>query len=406
MGNVCAKVLKKINLKLFISVLIFYSCNQNDKSDSQNNLITKIHVDPQKPITIKLDDFIEEIRIVPLQTTESSILGEIYGVKKVDNNFYINVPGRIYVFNDNGNFKKTIGKPGKGPRELLAVTNFYVYPEKNLIEIYDSRLGQNIWYNLEGYYIGSIAHGFNHGYDFMKSNEGGYFFYRGFSSEKTGELIYVSNLENEKHTDLLPFNKTLSKYLHFGDLVNFVSNRHGSYFTRSFNDTIYSLNGITTTPKYLVDFGEKTLPENLLYSDYTDVRDFMTTCLETSYAFRIIGFFELENYIVFGFHYKKKIWNALYNKNDKECFVISSYIDNYFKTNFEFQSGFDILPKGFNDQSLFILIDSYKIINFIQELKEKKDQEKLDILLNILSNYDLSAMKATDNPILLEVKLK
>jgi len=398
------KINKNLVLIMLFALLVIMGCKQKKQSVSTDNLQT-INVDPRQNSKIKLSNIIDDINIVPLQTSDSSLLGEILGIKKVGGKFYIKSSKNVYVFDSKGKFERKLGKNGKGPNEILAVTNFYIDDKNNTIEIYDGVKSQNILYDLKGNVIQSIKHKFRYGYDFIKSSKEGYFFYLGFDSDEIGELIYVRNLENKEHVDLLPYNETLSKYIHFGDLVNFVQNKYGTYFTRSFSNVIYQLGEDNIFPKYNIDFGSRDLPDKILYGNYGDVREFMMTCLKTNYAFRIIGFYEMKNFIIFGFHYKKKIWNALYDKNSKKCSVVSYYVDDYFGTGKEIESSFDLLPKGFNNTKVFLSVDAYKIQEFILACK-KSDDIMMQKAFEVIKDKGLDTIKEADNPVILEIKLK
>ncbi len=397
------KRIRNLSLIILFTFLII-GCKQEKKRTSINDEVT-IYVQPQQNIKIKLTDIIDDINIVPLQTSDSSLMDEIFRIKKVENKFYIKASKNVFVFDNDGRFERKLAKNGKGPNEILAVTNFYVNDQNNTIEIYDGVNSKNIIYDHKGNVIQSTKHEFRHGYDFIKGSKEGYFFYIGFGVDKLGELIYVRNLEKKGHVNLLPYNETLANYLHSGDLVNFAQNKYGTYFTRSFSNVIYQLKGDSISPKYHIDFGNNNLPDDILFRNYRDIREFMMTCSETDYAFRIVGFYEMENLIIFGFHYKKKIWNALYNKNEQKCNVISYYLDDYFGTGMEIESSFALLPKGFNNSEVFLPIEAYKINEIISECKKSNDI-KMKKVLEVIESKGLSNLKDTDNPVILEIKLK
>lgn len=398
----------KLSLITGIILILLVSNNCRPKKDNNNakNKISRINVEPTKSTTIELSNLIKDIRVIPLQTLDSSIMGNVLGLKKVNNKFYIKTGQEIFVFDEQGRFLNTIGTRGKGPEELLAITNYYVDPESEEVEIYDGKKSQLIYYNSNGTFDRSINHSFKNGYDYISGENGGYFFYLGFFlSQNIGELIYVPNIKENAYTELLPYNKTLSKYLHFGDLVNFIQNQYGTYFTRSFNDTIFEVRTQSIQPKYIVDFGKSKLPKNLLYSDYNDVRELMMVCQNSPYAFRVMGFFETEHYILFGYNYNKKIWNAFFDKRTNKTSVASSYVVNYFGSDFEIEPGFDLLPKGADESSIFICIDAYKVDDFIVKFKRTLKNKELNSFDELLKKNKLNNIQEMDNPIIIDIKL-
>jgi hypothetical protein len=395
---------RNLSLLMMFAFMIIQGCTHKTPSES-TDIATTININPRQSSKIKLSDIIDDINIIRLETSDSSIIDEILGMKKAGNKYYIKTSDNVYIFDVDGEFERKLGEKGKGPNEILAVTNFYVDDKSHTIELYDGVNSKNILYDITGNVIQSTKHKYSHGYDFIKGPHGGYFFYLGFGADMRGELIFTQDLENEKYIDLLPYNKTLAKYLHFGDLVNFSHNKYGTYFTRSFSNIIYQLSDNNLFPKYNIDFDNSNLPDNILYGNYSDVREFMLTCLDTKYAFRIIGFFEMENLIIFGFHYNKKIWNAIYNKNERNCKVVSYFVDDFLGTEMEIESSFELLPKGFDNDIVFLSIDAYKIHKFISICKNSNDIIAKKVL-DTIKDKGLEKIKVTDNPIILEIKLK
>lgn len=389
---------------VFVMFVLISSCVNKQKEDGEN-CAEVIAVNPRLNSTIKLSTIVKNLKVIPLQTSDSIILNEILNIKKVGSNFFLKTSGALKVFNDNGCFLRDIGTIGKGPEEILSVTNFYLDESTKTIEIYDGVRSQNVVYDFEGNVLEVEKHKHKHGYDFIKSKSGGYFYYLGFEAHHKGELIYVPSLKHSDFKDILPFDKRLVNHIHFGDLVNFVSNKYGDYFLRSFNNNVYRLNDTDISVRYKIDFGKYSLPDELLYGKYSDVRDFMMTCSETDYSFRIIGFYELENWIIFGFHWKKKIWNAVYDKKSKKCFVVSQYFDDYFNTQLQFKSSFNLLPKGFSDDEIYVCIDAYQIKEVMSKLKKINGSDLKKLFKNVQLDK-LCQLKAGDNPVIIQIKMK
>src|SRR5699024_6192255 len=146
-----------------------------------------------------------------------------------------------------------------------------------------------------------------------------------------------------------------SQFLHLGDLTNFSEHNGNVSFLYSFNDTIYTLQNDKVSPRMFVDFGEKKLPASFLENTYNDVRDFLETCKETNYAFRIIGFFESDDHIVFSFMYRKEIVHAYYEKGAK-AMVVKEFKNDLLFDGLSVPASFDNLPKATFENEFYTIV--------------------------------------------------
>ncbi len=109
---------------LLLSAIVFGSCQRDQKSFDTETF----YVDLETSDTISLIEFVSAVELIPLDN--NIVLNNNLPRKVVlKNGKYYVLPRndvRIYIFNLNGSFVKTIGKRGKGPGELLRVEDFRV----------------------------------------------------------------------------------------------------------------------------------------------------------------------------------------------------------------------------------------------------------------------------------------
>jgi hypothetical protein len=91
-----------------------------------------------------LDEVFTEIRIIPLETSNSCFIGKIQSVKKTNDEIFVlskNSGGgsspELIVFNNNGDFERKIGRNGKGPGEYNKILDFCVAKSNGDIFVLD-----------------------------------------------------------------------------------------------------------------------------------------------------------------------------------------------------------------------------------------------------------------------------
>ena len=160
--------------KIFLGCLFAMSCmnnNQNEtaaqeasiseakpseSSEAQNANFWELDVAKDYPEkTINLED-IAEVRYVPLETTDQSLIQGIHKMATSDDKIVICdlVQNTIFIFDKDGNFINSINKEGPGPQEYSSIQNFAVDFQKEEIYICDYPLKYRILtYSFDGGFI-------------------------------------------------------------------------------------------------------------------------------------------------------------------------------------------------------------------------------------------------------------
>lgn len=127
--------MNKIYLLLFFYILM--SC-KHDTPRQQNVLsndsIQMIYL--PEPTSPKIEDLIDSVTCIPLETNIECLLANIYKIEAYDNRFYIidDNGESIFIFDNKGKFLLKINDKGRGPKEYLKVTDINFDPiSKKLI---------------------------------------------------------------------------------------------------------------------------------------------------------------------------------------------------------------------------------------------------------------------------------
>ncbi len=118
----------------FLFCLLVFSCtnSKNSRADYTISVVENLK-DP-----ISLNSLFTEVEYVVLETTEESIFGNIDKLIYSEGQYYIMDGSRtklIYVFSEEGQFLRTIGKIGKGPGEYSQIADFTIDEESNKVII-------------------------------------------------------------------------------------------------------------------------------------------------------------------------------------------------------------------------------------------------------------------------------
>lgn len=394
---------KRLSLILLLLGVLGCSTEKGSEVESNHDLDI-INIDPSSAKSVKLSDLYAQVDLIKLETNPKGLLGEITKLIATESFLYFVSNNALYVFDRRGDFKFNIKRPGKGPGEYLAISDAIVDEDSGCIIFYDSQSKKILTYSSRGDFIEDWDTGL-HGFAFTKMDDASYALYTG--SLASYRLNITSKLNGKIGEQFFKVKENESQFLHLGDLTNFSEHNGNVSFLYSFNDTIYTLQNDKVSPRMFVDFGEKKLPASFLENTYNDVRDFLETCKETNYAFRIIGFYESDGHIVFSFMYQKEIVHAYYEKGAK-AMVVNEFKNDLLFDGLSVPASFDNLPKATFENEFYTIVNSYEFVSNIEAIKtEMSAEEWEDFTLkhpDVISLYQAS--RIDDNPIIMVGKIK
>jgi hypothetical protein len=141
--------------KLLIIVMIFFCCCARKSINEPSNTETVIEIDLlSEPVSTikKLSDFAENIEYIPLQTTESSLIGPfVLKIVNIDNRIYIKnsgFEGEILCFDMDGKFLFKINNKGRGPKEYTFATDFDISSDNKIMTILSSPIHKLLVYGI------------------------------------------------------------------------------------------------------------------------------------------------------------------------------------------------------------------------------------------------------------------
>lgn len=280
--------MKNIYLIIIVCVIFSFSCGKSKKNIVVNNTLSFLNA---KMDSIGVSSIFHNFEYITLETNDESIMGEISKIIFYENKYYLldrSKGKKIYVFDDKGNFIRSIGKKGNGPGEYSNLEDFTINENTgqiillgfpSIVYVYD-RQGQfinqkkltkqallwNICWHDRGYFLSS-----NH------------------QSVLEGDEAYLIfdydndfNLQSSS-IDVLPDYVTIPSFLTNPFLKN---NDRVSYFDVFRSQIHYNINDAEKMECYNIDLDGKEVPlklyanTQLFFTKQSEYRFFMDAIIE------------------------------------------------------------------------------------------------------------------------------
>ena len=184
-------------------------------------------------------DFFKAPKIVLLETKPECVVQNIRSLEIYKEDIYIldDHANKLYIFDGNGKFKRTISSPGRGHGEYMKLADFSIDRTKEVIYLLDEATDEILKFSLDDYkFLSSI-----------KAVQNGYLTY---SMQEIGGKIYLNRssvLEKEKY-ELREIDERNGKQV--GKFLKSDDYNHGWNFPLSLeHSNFYSKN--SQSPKYI-----------------------------------------------------------------------------------------------------------------------------------------------------------
>ena len=189
--------------------------------------------------SLLFSDFFKAPKVVLLETKPECVVQNIRSLEIYKEDIYIldDRANKLYVFDGNGKFKRTISSPGRGHGEYMKLADFSIDRTKEIIYLLDEATDEILKFRLDDYkFLSSI-----------KAVQNGYLTY---CMQEIGGKIYLNRssvLEKEKY-ELREIDERNGKQV--GKFLKSDDYNHGWYFPLSLeHSNFYSKN--SQSPKYI-----------------------------------------------------------------------------------------------------------------------------------------------------------
>lgn len=366
-----------LNILFFFMLLsgtILFGCK--NKMDS----IDSVKVDLNTHQDVGLSEIAENVKCIPLETTDSCIIDKIIKVKTMEGQIYISDKDHVFQFNADGGFVKQIGRKGRGPGEYQLIYDFCLNRLNGTINLLTSN--EIIQYDGNNNFIKSVpVTGFAHTIEsidnliYITSER-----YSGKSESGYQNISwlykYNNNLEFIDSINIANISMTKGFAIHQPLTYNFSFSLDDIFFyypvffiEPTIRDTFYRFNNNSFEPYFKFDFGEE------------EAEFIKQQRIEDGFPYKklnILNMYKSSDYIFMEYKIDDKSYFGFYNQQNKVYYnTISGLDDDINKTG-------KIIPRPLNDTEFQMYFRKYAY-------------EVQDIINNVSEN---------DNPIIFLMKLK
>lgn len=373
---------------LFVTIMVMAAvgCFQHSKNRQ------KEFIDLDNPQSVSFYDIFSRIDLIPLETSEESILNFSTGAPEKmmlsENRFYFLEKEGVLIFDADGKFINKIHKLGKGPGEYLLLSdcnvnrytgNVELLSAMGYVNVYDS-LGKEFKKTFRlpdevlavDYFVNLTPQT----YAFLSNSRSGNKML--IFSEKENKLIQ----DTYKLPDWLLRKTTLkhnrSPFYIYDDTVCFTQVYDGKVFNLSPEPPYLS-------SRYALNFDDKTLDLSVVPPD-KEIDFYMNFVrnLKSKYAIQFFIYAENSRYYFTRFTYRNRPHHLILDKQNNSFLLFE-----------KFKEGFQCFPLCIDEKAVYCCA-SKNFLNFVL-VPEVLDKENLEKYENI---------KEDDNPIIVKYTFK
>jgi hypothetical protein len=409
------------NIPCIVAIIVFliliFSCNNNEKQDSNKNTdnsYINLFLDETKRETeLKMSSFFSSVKIIPLELTDNSMLGDINNLQIFEDKFIIfdkTGANSVFVFNKKGEFLFEIGSKGSGPGEYSEISDFTIDYEKKLIFILDNqRQIINVYQLTDAKYLYNLNIKNEDMASFhIQHFDGGLYadvFYQNKSKKKKMHLLRSIDIETGKTKKLFlevdKYNKGFNEMSFTGKGV-FFSRKDDPVYMQLFMDTLVTLADNKVTPYLILNSKELVNKEDLEIAQNTNgnYSNITADLFKINKYHTLENFIESNEFILIKCYYKNMPRYLYYDKIKNQTGVYNILQDDILFKDFDMKSNrirINFLCEDIT--GLYASIPNRNIPNLIDAFKKNE--------LNYeQSNNSLSTISEDSNPILLFYEYK
>lgn len=249
-------VLKTLSAVIILIVLLPSCGERRQKSENSAEIIAKVEV-PESGKSFDVGQMADLEKLIPLETTEDVIIGEISKLEMDDSHIVIldKRMRTVWLFGIDGRFIRKIGRLGNGPKEYVSLDDMCFDKESGTVWIWDRTKQVMLEYDLTGELLKEVATGFSSNV-FAKTKDGFWLYYSYLKNPDNSTLILVDEEMNQLVKGFFPTKEPFPVSMSSG----FTSWGGKEYFYFPLSNVLYSLDGTDARPYIEFDFGEQTLP--------------------------------------------------------------------------------------------------------------------------------------------------
>jgi len=324
---------------------------------------------------------VKNYSFVPLQTNDSSLIGDISKILIYKSKAYIldtYHAKALKVFDLKGRFLYQIGNVGVGRGEYTMPFDFCINYGNDEISVLNAN-GSLLTYDANGKFVKDNPVE-NIGPFKCEINETGYAFIGG----RRRENLILMNKNFEEKANYFPFIDPRTDKLLVDPIQKLGSNE--LIYRRNLNDTVYDIKNFSLSPRLVFNFkGQKIT--------YEDIANHNASAKDISNAYRIKSFYETKDFIFTTFIYQDVFYLSLYSKATKNVDVLK-YTSTKNDITFEKYSD-TIIGADYSSNTLVFLVPPSAVVKAAEVIKNMPLSSQVSKMKELIPRVSLSS-----NPVL------
>lgn len=315
---------KKKYIAFLLGSLLLYNCNTDDPEK-----VYTISVDLNESSNVSIWDIFTKIELIPLETTELSLMKNIMKVIDYNDNYYVldYRNAEILIFNSQGKFLHKISDKGVGPEEYINISDFEIDFGENKIVFLSPVNYSKYEYDLKGDFIRTYKLPETPGAykSFLSLNKDTTVY---FSFDLSNRIKLYSKKENKIIKEIFPEEENLLNNFSYYEFP------YLNYFFRSSSNTLYmfDIDG-SIIQGYIWDFGvfnnTKKQLNNIKKIPFNEFADHFHKLINSE----IINHVPIlhggnSNYLFIQIWRKGKHINIFHNKKNNKNYVFEKTLEN------------------------------------------------------------------------------
>jgi hypothetical protein len=145
--------MKNLFKTYFIQIALFscFSCGRENATG-----VKGLVIDIQAEKEIFHSDMFDDFEIIPLETTDAGLVGEISQILLFKDLIFVldrNLANAVFIFSREGKLLRKIESKGMGPSELFAPVNIAFNEANQELIVFDGRQAKFLFYDVEGNFL-------------------------------------------------------------------------------------------------------------------------------------------------------------------------------------------------------------------------------------------------------------
>ena len=385
----------------FVACLMIGSCQQPSDNNPDNIFNLEVREKQNAKDSIPLDEDIESIQYIPLETNESCFISNALDLQISDQYIFVynGKTEQILQFSRTGKFIKQIGRSGNGPGEFSSILNIAIDNSRKELYIFQYS-APPVVYSLDGSFLHSDTIRATN----MFALNNGYRVLKGLTMAPVKYAPWMAALQNAKQEtvdSIIPYSTSWINEFCFMENIVFSPSVNQSVLTfTECNDTVFRISQQGIKPVCVL----KRNNSHNYHKNIADIRQLQNHPAENT-DIQLIDMFETDHFLYFRFigndyfiqRISKKDGTLLSHKVKKEFLDASVRIpgENVIGLENNFDGGVAFWPEFYVDSQTRAQIVTAENIS---RLKSK----------SLLKNppMELKAMDEYDNPIIILYKFK